>query len=198
MLKRSLCLLRISKMSPRSLTSELVYMGSLIWPLGETVFPSKLTRGESYVVKSSGFRFDPLYRLGYITSTALPWSTSTLFTSYPPILSVTTRASSWDWMVPILSPSENPSTGEAHFLAFLDSQLSSSVESWATDITLERQEPVLPRAVRMTFIVPMGGLKEASLRVSRFACPYRPLEWCRRCLNFPSRTSWSKWYLRFL
>jgi len=50
----------------------------------------------------------------------------------------------------------------------------------------------------MTFIVPIGGLKEVFLRASGFSYPYWPLEWCRRCLNFPSRTSWSKWFLKFL
>ena len=29
--------------------------------------------------------------------------------------------------------------------------------SQATDITLERHEPVLPRAAKITFIVPMGA-----------------------------------------
>ena len=101
-------------------------------------------------------------------------------------------------MVPISSSSENPSTGEAPFLGFLDSRSSLSVRSRATDITLEGQELVHPGAARMTFIVLMGGLREASLRVSRFACPCWLLEWCRRCLNFPSQTSWSKWYFKFL
>ena len=71
-------------MKSTSTISEPVYMGSLIWPLGVTVFPSKLTKGESYAIRSSGFRFSPLYKSGYITSTVLPWSTNTLFTSNPP------------------------------------------------------------------------------------------------------------------
>ena len=170
-------------------TSEPVYMSSLICPFGVTVFPSKLTKGESYAVRSSGFRFSPLYRSGYITSTALPWSTSTLFTSNPPILSVITRASSWGWMVPILSSSENPGTDEAPFLDLLDSRSLSSVESRAIDITLEGKGPVLPGAARMTFIVPIGGLKDMSLRGSWFVWPRWPLEGCKRCHNFPSRTN---------
>ena len=32
--------------------------------------------------------------------------------------------------------------------------------SRATDITLEGHEPVLPRATKIMFIVPIGGLKE--------------------------------------
>ena len=59
-------------MKSTSITSERVCMGSLIWPLGVTAFPSKLTKGESYAVRSSGFKFSPLYKSGYITSTALP------------------------------------------------------------------------------------------------------------------------------
>ena len=70
-------------MKSTSTTSESVCMGSLIYPLGVTVFPSKLTKGESYAVKSLSFRFSPLYRSGYITFIALPWFTNTLFTSNP-------------------------------------------------------------------------------------------------------------------
>ena len=50
----------------------------------------------------------------------------------------------------------------------------------------------------MTFIVPIGGLKEVSLRDSGFTYPCWLLEWCKRCFNFPSWTSWSKWFLKFL
>ena len=141
-----------------STTSEPVCMGSLIWSLGVTIFPSKLTRGELYAVRASGFKFSPLYRSGYIISTTL-----TLFTSYPPILSVTTRTSSWGWMIPILSLSEKPSTCGASFLALFYSKLLSSVDSRAIDITLEGREPVLLGAAKMTLIVPRGGLEEASL-----------------------------------
>ena len=175
-----------------------VRMGSLIWPLGLTVFPLKLTRGESYVVRSLGFKFSPLYRLGYIISTALPWSTNIHFTSYPPILSMTTRASLWGWMVSILSSSKKPSTYGASFLALFDSELLSSMDSWATDITLEGWEPVLPRAAKMTLIVPRGGLEEAYLRGFKLVCSAWPLEWCSRYFNFPSRTSWSRWSHKFL
>ena len=72
-------------------------------------------------------------------------------------------------MVPILFSFENPSIGEAPFLDLLDSRSLSSVESRATDITLEGKESVLPDAARMTFIVPMGGLKDMFLRGSWFA-----------------------------
>ena len=43
--------------------------------------------------------------------------------------------------------------------------------SQATDITLEGHEPVLPGAAKITFIVPMGGLKETFPRGSWFAWP---------------------------
>ena len=59
-------------MKSTSTTFEPVYMGSLIWPFGVTVFPSKLIKGESYAIRSSGFKFSPLYKSGYITSIALP------------------------------------------------------------------------------------------------------------------------------
>ena len=121
-------------MKSTSTMPEPVCMGSLIQPIGVTVFPLKLIKGESYAVRSLGFKFSPLYRLGYITSIAIPWSTNTLFTSNPLILSVTTKASLWGWMVPILSSSENPDTGEAPFLAFLDSRSLSLVQSRATNV----------------------------------------------------------------
>ena len=70
-------------MKSTSTNFEPVYIGSLIWPLGITVSFSKLTRGESYAVRSSDFKFSLLYRSGYIISIALPWFTNTLFTSYP-------------------------------------------------------------------------------------------------------------------
>ena len=39
----------------------------------------------------------------------------------------------------------------------------------ATDITLDGQDPVLPGVVKMTLIVPKGGLEETSLRDSELA-----------------------------
>ena len=50
----------------------------------------------------------------------------------------------------------------------------------------------------MTFIVPMGGLKDMSLWGSWFVWLGWPLEGCKRCRNFPSRTNWSRWFHRFL
>ena len=49
-------------------------------------------------------------------------------------------------------------------LAFFGSKFESSTDSRAIDIILEGQDPVLPRDAKMTFIVPKGGLEEASLR----------------------------------
>ena len=39
----------------------------------------------------------------------------------------------------------------------------SSTGGRVIDITLKGHEPVLPRAAKITFIVPIGGLKEVSL-----------------------------------
>ena len=75
-----------------------------------------------------------------------------------------------------LSSFEKPSMGDAIFFAFLYSRSPCSVGGRDTDITLEGQESVLPRAVRMTFIVPIGRLKEMSFHVSMFASPCQPLE----------------------
>ena len=131
-----------------------------------TAFPSKLTRGESYTVKSSGLKFSSLYRSGYIISTPLPWLTITLFTSYPLILSVTTKASLWGCMVPILSSFEKLSAGWISTIALFGSRLLYSADSRVTDITLEGQESILPGVAKMTLIIPRGGLEEASFRGS--------------------------------
>jgi len=78
-------------------------------------------------------------------------------------------------MVPILSSSEKSNTGWISTKAFFDSKLMSSEDSRATDITLEGQELVLLGAAKMTFIVPKGGLEEASLQSSEPVCPLWPL-----------------------
>ena len=67
-------------------------------------------------------------------------------------------------MVQNLSSSEKLSAGWISILALFGSELESSAGSRATDITLDGPEPVLPGAAKMTFIVPKGGLEEASLR----------------------------------
>ena len=85
---------------------------------------------------------------------------------------MTTKSSSWGYMVPILSLSEKLSANWIPTLALFGFGLVSSVDSQATNITLEGQELVLPRAAKMTFIVPKGGLEEASLRGSEFAWLY--------------------------
>ena len=51
-------------------------------------------------------------------------------------------------------------------LALFGPKFKSSVDSRVTGIILEGQDPVLPGAAKMTFILPKGGLKEASLRGS--------------------------------
>ena len=67
-------------------------------------------------------------------------------------------------MVPILSSSEKPRTGWISILALFGSELELSAGIRATDITLEGQEPILPRVAKMTFIIPNGSLKKSSLR----------------------------------
>ena len=173
-------------MKSTSTISKSVCIGNLIWPLGMTVFPSKLTKKESQAVRSSGFKFSPLYRSGYIISTALPWSTSTLLRSYPYILRVTTKASSWGWMVPILFLFENPNISRISILALFGPKLESSAGSRDTDITLDREDPVLLRAAKMTLIVPGWGIEGAFIRESKPVCFDRPLEWCKSFFNFPS------------
>ena len=74
-------------------------------------------------------------------------------------------------MVLILSPFENPRTSWISILVLFGFELVSSVGNRVTYITLEGQEPVLPGATKMTFIVPHGGLEESSLRGSESIWP---------------------------
>ena len=99
-------------------------------------------------------------------SVALPWSIITFFTSYPPILSLTIRASSWGYMAPNLSSSEKPKIRGMSTLALFDAWQCSSIGGQNTDSTLEGQDPVLPRAAKIMFIVPKGSLEEAFPRSS--------------------------------
>ena len=69
-------------------------------------------------------------------------------------------------MVLTLSSSEKLNVGWMLTLALFGLEFESSTDNRATDIILEGQDSVLPRAVKMTFIVPKRGLEEASLRDS--------------------------------
>ena len=69
-------------------------------------------------------------------------------------------------MVPTLSSSEKLSAGWTSTLALFSFELVSSVDIRATNITLKGQEPVPPTAAKMTFVIPKGGLEEASFRGS--------------------------------
>ena len=69
-------------------------------------------------------------------------------------------------MVPTLSSSEKPNTNGMPILALLGIELDSSAGQRDTDITLEGQDPVLPEAAKITFVVPKESLKEESPRNS--------------------------------
>ena len=126
--------------------------GSLIIPQGTTILSSKPISGESHMSRSSGFKFSPQYISGYIISALLPWSTSTLLTSQPPILIVTTRASSCGWRVPYLSSSKNLRLGvfAIRFSPFVNKSpchlFSSTYFSFLGDLF------VLPCALHINFI----------------------------------------------
>ena len=74
-------------------------------------------------------------------------------------------------MVPILSSFEKLSAGWISTLALFGFELESLADSRATNITLKGQEPVLPRAAKITFIIPKRGLEEVSLQVSNLPNP---------------------------
>ena len=66
-------------------------------------------------------------------------------------------------MVPILSSSKKLNVDRVSNLALFGPKLVPPAGSRATDITLEQQELVLPRAANMTLIIPKGSLEETSL-----------------------------------
>ena len=49
-------------------------------------------------------------------------------------------------------------------MGLFSSGLESSTGSQAIDITLEGHEPVLPEVAKITFIIPIGGLKKYLFR----------------------------------
>ena len=61
-------------------------------------------------------------------------------------------------MVPCLSASKKLNTSGMFILTRFGIELESLSEQQDTDIILEGQDPVLPRAANMTFMVPRGGL----------------------------------------
>ena len=71
-------------------------------------------------------------------------------------------------MVPYLSASEKLNTNGTFILALFGIELESSSERQDNDITLEGQDPVLPGAAKMTFMVPRGGLGAAFPRNAEF------------------------------
>ena len=64
-------------------------------------------------------------------------------------------------MVPYLSTSEKLNTSGTFVLILFVIELESLSEQQDTDIILEGQDPVLPGAANMTFIVPRGGFGAA-------------------------------------
>ena len=101
-------------------------------------------------------------------------------------------------MVPILSSSEKLNADRISTLALFGLKLESSACSQAIDITLKGWEPVLPGAIKMTLIVPKGGLEEAFPWAPGLAWPHCPLGRYKNCCNLPSLTSCSIWFYRVL
>ena len=101
-------------------------------------------------------------------------------------------------MVPILSSSEKLNADRISTLALFGLKLESSACSQAIDITLKGWEPVLPGAIKMTLIVPKGGLEETFPWALGLAWPHCPLGRYKNCCNLPSLTSCSIWFYRVL
>ena len=160
-------------------------MGSLIWPLGMTGFPSKLTRGDCRPLGPRISNSDPCIGRG------------TLFQRRClglPVLSlhhIPYPESDYQGILMGLDGSnlilvrESQNRLDVHLGSFQPA-LESSTGSRATDITLDGKDPVLPRATKMTLIVPRWGLGGVSLRGSGSIRSVWPLEWCKSFFNFPS------------
>ena len=101
-------------------------------------------------------------------------------------------------MVQILSSSKKLNTGRISTLTLFSSELESLAGSWATDITLEGWELVLPGAGKMILIVPKGSLKEAFPWALAFTWSPCLLGRYRNYCNIPSLTSCSIWFHRVL
>ena len=71
-------------------------------------------------------------------------------------------------MVPSLSAFEKLNTNGTFILTLFGMELESSPEQQDTDIILEGQDPVLPGAANMTFMVPRRGLGAAFPRNVEF------------------------------
>ena len=63
-------------------------------------------------------------------------------------------------MVPSLSSSEKLNTNGMLILTLFGFELELSSRQWDTDITLEGQDPILPRVANITFIMLEGVLKK--------------------------------------
>ena len=72
-------------------------------------------------------------------------------------------------MIHSLSTFEKLNTNGTLILTLFGIGPESSPEQHDTDIILEGQDPVLPRAANMTFMVPRGGFRAAFPRNAKFA-----------------------------
>ena len=79
-------------------------------------------------------------------------------------------------MVPNLSSFKKPNTNGIPILTLFGIEMKPSSGQQDIDITLEGQDPVLPKATNITFIVPRGGLEDTSPRTVEPAWFLWPLE----------------------
>ena len=79
-------------------------------------------------------------------------------------------------MVPSLSASEKLNTSGTFVLILFGLELESSSELQDTDIIPEGQDPILPGAANMTFMVPRGSFSAAFPWNVELDWPPRPLE----------------------
>ena len=100
--------------------------------------------------------------------------------------------------VPTLSSSEKLKAGHNSILLLLESGIRIFANGQSIDITLDGWEPVLPRVVRITLIIPKSGLEEASFWVPDPIWLPCPLGWYKNYFNFPTLTNCSRWFHKVL
>lgn len=136
-----------------------VTLYSLIWPTNITIFPSKPTKGVSYLVRSSSFSPSPLYKLGYMISALLLWLIISLFMTNPQIQRVTTNASSCGYIVPSRS-SSSKALFSLPILAFFSSWLACSNSCYSVMLITPlhwRIATLVFKVACMTLIISRGG-----------------------------------------
>lgn len=165
----------------------------LYLPLKRYSFPLNPTSYVSYLYRSLGFNPNPLYRTGYMIYALLHWSIITLLTKKPPILEVTTKASSCGCDI----PSKFASTkvmGYEFFLNFFLGRSITFVLGRVTTLNISLWRLILTpmEFAWTTSIIPKGG-ESVSTQLPDPWPVLNPPYLTTDSFKCPAFTSYSKW-----